>query len=346
MIIEQNDPILVTGASGFIGSRVVKTLLDFGFADIRCLVRPSSDVTALAKVIGQHAHGKVTLLRGNLLSRSDCEISSRDATVVYHLAAGMDKSYAGAFMNSVVTTRNLLDALLGKGSLKRFVNVSSFSVYSNQRMKRHAWLDESCDIEHPPHGRADAYTYAKIKQDEMIRAYGKEYKLPFVIVRPGAVYGPGKGLTGRVGIDTFGLFLHLGGKNQLPLSYVDNCAEAIVLAGLVEGVNGEVFNVVDDELPRSKDLLRLYKKKVASFRSISLPYSLTYFLSTLWEKYAAWSQGQLPPAFNRSRCTAQWKGNRYSNQKLKQRLGWRPRVSFEEAIDRSFTRHRELEKSA
>ncbi len=46
--------------------------------------------------------------------------------------------------------------------------------------------------------------------------------------------------------------MHMGGNGLLPLTYVDNCADAIVLAGLVAGVEGEVFNVVDDDLPRSR----------------------------------------------------------------------------------------------
>ena len=84
-----------------------------------------------------------------------------------------------------------------------------------------------------------------------------------MIVRPGVVYGPGnKGITGRVGLGTFGLFLHLGGSNEIPLTYVDNCADAIVLAGIKGGVDGEVFNVVDDDLPTSRKFLRLYKKNV------------------------------------------------------------------------------------
>ncbi len=63
--------------------------------------------------------------------------------------------------------------------------------------------------------------------------YGEKRGLPYVIVRPGVVYGPGiKGIHGRIGIDTFGPFLHLGGSNRIPLTYMDNCAEAIVLAGL------------------------------------------------------------------------------------------------------------------
>ncbi len=91
----------------------------------------------------------------------------------------------------------------------------------------------------------------------------KEFGTRYVVVRPGSVYGAGKAdITGRVGIGTFGFFLHLGGSNTIPFTYVDNCASAIVLAGLVEGVDGEVFNVLDDDLPSSRQFLRLYKKNV------------------------------------------------------------------------------------
>ena len=106
----------------------------------------------------------------------------------------------------------------------------------------------------------------------MVEEYGRRFGIPYVILRPGAAYGPGdRGITGRVGIDTFGVFLHLGGSNRIPLTYVDNCAEAIVLAGLVKGVDGEVFNVVDDDLPTSRNFLRRYKKSVRSFRSLYIP---------------------------------------------------------------------------
>ena len=53
----------------------------------------------------------------------------------------------------------------------------------------------------------------------------------------------------------------------------------------------------------------------------------------LWEKYSSWSKKQLPPVFNRRRCSAEWKGNRYSNQKLKERLGWKPRVPMDRAME-------------
>jgi len=147
------------------------------------------------------------------------------------------------------------------------------------------------------------------------------------------VFGPGKrDLSGRVGNGAFGLFVQVGGSNRLPLTYVDNCAEASVLAGLKPGVDGEVFNVVDDESLTSREFLKAYKQRARRFHSVRIPYPLAYGLSLVWEKYSSYSNGQLPPVFNRRRCAAEWKRNRYSNQKLRERLGWTPRVSLDKGL--------------
>ena len=113
---------------------------------------------------------------------------------------------------------------------------------------------------------------------------------------------------------------------------MDNCAEAIVLAGLKRGVDGESFNVVDDELLTSRQFLRAYQKTARRFFSVSLPYFAAWGLCSAWEKYSRWSKGQLPPAFNRRRCATEWKGNRYSNRKLHERLGWKPRIGMQAAM--------------
>ena len=228
-----------------------------------------------------------------------------------------------------------MDAFLELGKPKRFVNVSSFAVYSTLKLKRGAPLDENSPLEDAPQERYDAYGFGKLKQEELVREYGATRALPYVILRPGAVYGPGKkDLSGRVGIDTFGFFIHLGGSNLLPLTYVDNCADAIVLAGLVPGADSETFNVVDDELLTSRQFLRAYKQRVGSFFSLSVPYPLAYAMCALWERYSRLSQGQLPPAFNRRRCAAEWKGNRFPNRKLREQLGWRPRVGVADGMSR------------
>jgi nucleoside-diphosphate-sugar epimerase len=339
LIIGPNDPILITGATGFIGERVVQSLLTLGFCDLRCLVRPSTRAERVEALGRRSGCGvRVEVMRGNLLSRKDCEAAVKGIKVIYHLAAGTGtKSFPEAVMNSVVTTRNLLDATVREQAVRRVVNVSSFTVYTNTNKPRRNILDESCPVEPHPEMRGDAYCYAKVKQDELVISYGRQFGIRYVIVRPGYVYGPGKqAISGRVGIDTFGFFLHLGGSNRIPFTYVDNCADAIALAGLKKGIDGEVLNIVDDELPSSRRFLSLYKKNVRRFRSFYLPHSVSYTFCWLWEWYSKWSEGQLPLAFNRRRWYVDWKSTRYSNDKLKGLVGWSPRVPLAEGLERYF----------
>jgi nucleoside-diphosphate-sugar epimerase len=336
-IIAPDDLILLTGATGFIGSRVLERLLDLGFRNVRCLVRPTSDAGKLTAAGQRRAPAaRVEVVTGNLLSPADCASVTESAALIVHLAAARgEKSFPDAYMNSVVTTRNLIEGALRHGRLCRFLNVSSFAVYDNSATN--GVLDETCPVEARPELRGEAYCFAKVKQDEIVMEYGKRAGLAYVIVRPGSVYGPGnEAITGRVGIDTFGVFLHMGGSNTIPLTYVDNCADAIVLAGLAPGIDGEIFNVVDDELPSSRRFLRLYKKRVKRFTSIYVPHFASYGLCSLWEWYSNWSHEQLPPVFNRRRWYSNWKRTRYSNQKLKSRVGWFPRISTPDGMERYF----------
>src|SRR5207245_7602119 len=142
-------------------SRVVENLLDRGFRNLRCLVRPSREV-ARSEALSSRGRGcaRVEVVEGNLLSREDCETATKDVAVIFHLAAARgEKSFPDAFMNSVVTTRNLLEAACRRGCLRRFVNVSSFTVYAGMRRSRWRCLDESCAIESRPELRGDAYCF-------------------------------------------------------------------------------------------------------------------------------------------------------------------------------------------
>jgi nucleoside-diphosphate-sugar epimerase len=338
-IVNANDLILVTGAAGFIGPRVVSNLLDRGFRNIRCMVREASNLIRLKDVINLNGGSdRVEIISGNLLSKEDCLKITRSSVLIYHLAAGTGtKAFSDAFLNSVVTTRNLIDATLEHKCLRRFVSISSFTVYTNRKKPRWRLLDESCPVEQHPETRAEAYCYGKVKQDELIVDYGRKRGVPFVILRPGTVYGPGKkAIPGRVGIETFGPFLHMGGSNHVPLTFVDNCADAIVLAGLTAGIDGEFFNVVDDDLPSSRRFLRLYKMNVRRFRSFYMPHAASYLFCLMWEKYAKWSKGQLPPIFTRREWATYWKKTRYTNRKLKDLTGWAPIISTEEGLRRFF----------
>ena len=150
-IVGPDDVILVTGATGFIGSKLVENLLDRGFRNVRCFARPSSDTARLDAIARRHPGAQLGVITGNLLSPDDCAAATEDAAVVFHLAAGTGhKSFPDAFMNSVVTTRNLLEASLAHECLKRFVSVSSFAVYTNIGKRKRRLLDESCPVEERP----------------------------------------------------------------------------------------------------------------------------------------------------------------------------------------------------
>ena len=162
------------------------------------------------------------------------------------------------------------------------------------------------------------------------------------------MYGPGnEAITGRVGIGTFGVFLHLGGANTIPFTYVDNCAEAIVLAGLTNGRRRRGVqrrrrrSAVEPAVPAPVQA----ERAGASDRSI-VPHALSYALCCLWERYSDWSEGQLPPAFNRRSWHAYWKKTRYSNEKLKTRLGWTPKCPTAEGLERYFESCREKARHA
>src|SRR6476659_1089316 len=181
-IASPKDCILVTGSNGFIGSKVVGKLLECGFTAVRCLVRPSSKLDRLKKLLGEvHARQNVEFVIGDLLSQDDCRKATVGVSIIYHLAAGMEKSFAGAFMNSALGKRNLMDAFLQFGQPRRFVNISSFALYSNVSLSRGALLDENCPLENAPQKRFDAYGFGKRKQEELVQEYGKKFDLPYVI---------------------------------------------------------------------------------------------------------------------------------------------------------------------
>ena len=123
----------------------------------------------------------------------DCEAAGKDAAVIFTWPPELVRSlFPMRFLNSVVATRNLLDASLRFGSLRRFVLVSSFAVYSNCEKPNGRILDESCPVEEHPELRGEAYCFAKVRQEQLVTEYGKNTGIPYVLVRPGSVYGATK----------------------------------------------------------------------------------------------------------------------------------------------------------
>ena len=326
--------ILVTGSNGFLGSALVDRLLAHGEKDIRCMVRPASNRARLEEI--ERRRGvPLEIVVGSLGSKEAAAKVLDGVSVVYHCAAAMSGPAAEMFLNTVVGSKNLLEALVATGRQIKVVLVSSFGVYGVADLPRGHVLTESTPLEAHPE-RRDLYSQSKLRQEKLFWEYQARHQFPLTVLRPGVIYGPGgNAFSSRVGMNLLGVFLHLGGENALPLSYVDNCAEAIVVAGQSDAANGQAYNVHDDDLPTCGEYLRRYKREVKPVRSLRVPYVALTGLSKLVERYHAHSKGQLPAIFTPYKTATSWKGNRFDNAKLKA-LGWAPIVSTEEGIRRAF----------
>jgi nucleoside-diphosphate-sugar epimerase len=239
------------------------------------------------------------------------------------------------YLGSVVTTRNLLDAMSARKKPPKLVHISSFGVYGVATQPRGSVVDERTPLEPHPE-RRDPYSQTKLRQEMLVWEYARKHGIPTVVLRPGVIYGPGGGaFSTRVGLDLFGLFLHLGRNNLLPISYVDNCAEAIAIAGKAPNADGEVYNVLDDELVTAARWLELYRERVKRIPTLRVPYPALALVSALVARYHTYSKGQLPAIFTPYKSATTWGGNRFDNAKLKS-LGWRPIVTTEDGLTRAF----------
>ncbi|WP_437781910.1 NAD-dependent epimerase/dehydratase family protein [Sorangium sp. So ce1097] len=331
--------VLVTGSNGFLGSALVDRLLAHGETDLRCLVRPASNRARLEE-IEERRGAALEVAVGSLATKEAAEHAVEGVDVIYHVAAAMGGAPADMFLNTVVASKNLLEALVHTGRSPRVILVSSFGVYGVADLPRGYIVDENTPLESRPAQR-DLYSQAKLRQEKLFWEYQARYGFPLTVIRPGVIYGPGgNAFSGRVGMSLFGVFLHLGGRNILPLTYVDNCAEAIAIAGRSEVAKGQVYNVHDDDLPTADVYLARYKREVKPIRSVSVPYFALTGISKLVERYHAHSKGQLPAVFTPYKTATSWKGNRFDNTKLKA-LGWKQLVSTEEGLQRTFAYLRE-----
>lgn len=334
---------LVTGSNGFLGTALVERLLAHGTRDVVCLVRAGSERKRLDAIVAKYPGLGAEVVTGSLGSVAEASKLLDDVGTILHLAAMMRGPAADIFLGTVVASKNLLDAIVAKGKpFPKILLTSSFGVYGVADLPKGTTVDESTPTEPHPE-RRDHYSHAKLRQEELFDEYRRKHGIPLTVLRPGAIYGPNGGaFSGRVGLQLPGFFLFLGGKNWLPLSYVDNCAEAICVAKDKARFDGDVYNVHDDDLIRCDQYLDRYRKEVAPLRVVKMPYPAAMAMSKAVAWYHTYSRGQLPAIFTPYKTRTMWQGNKFSNEKLRS-LGFSPIVSTEEGLKRTFEH---LKKSA
>jgi nucleoside-diphosphate-sugar epimerase len=239
--------VLITGGTGFIGSRLAQRCIERGH-DVSVLGREdASDVeietrTSLSKI-------GVNVIVGTVTDRERMFEVTEDMDVVFHLAAAQHEMNVPDELFRAVNvegTRNMLDASLEAG-VDRFVHGSSIGVYDRDV--------ESVVDEATPLKPDNIYGVTKAEGENVVREYFD--KLPCVIIRISETYGPGDRRLLKLfrGIKK-GVFFVIGnGLNIHQLIYVDDLVDGFLLAAEHPSATGETFVLAGDERLTTNDMV-------------------------------------------------------------------------------------------
>ena len=228
---------VVTGAGGFVGSRLVARLAAEGVA-VRALVRREPVPAALR-------HERVEIVLADLGDASAVSRALEHAAAVYHVGATMRGGAEAHERGTIAGTRHVLAACREHG-VARLVHVSSLSVLHLAALADGARVTEDAPLEPTPEARGH-YTRAKLVAEALVVAAARD-GLDAVIVRPGLIVGPGQWTAGTVdGVRIRRMLVALGaGDVALPLVHVDDVVDALVRAGRAAVPRGAIYHVVGD----------------------------------------------------------------------------------------------------
>jgi nucleoside-diphosphate-sugar epimerase len=217
--------------------------------------------------------------------------------------------------------------------------VSTLAGYAPPRPGEHALFDERTRFDRS--GRLGGYARAKARAETVVLAANRCAGMETVIVRLGLVCGVGATVLpahvcqplARDWVILFG-----DGSVPLPLTYIDNAVDAMILAADSEGVAGESFNIVDDEVLTQGEYLALLQRVTGgSPRVLRVP-KMLYGALGLASELAARIRNK-EPTTNRYRIRARLAQVRFDCAKAHRVLKWRPRVSLREGLERLFRDH-------
>lgn len=319
--------ILVTGAGGFLGGHVVTRLVDRGH-EVRAVLRPAGAPPA--------RRPGVDVVRADLRVQPDLVPLVDGVDAVLHLAAATEGDEDTQFASSVVGTERLLDAV-ARTSVKRFVLVSSLVVYDWRRAR--GTMDEQTPLAGDIY-RMGPYDIAKYWQERVVSRRAAEQGLELTVLRPGFIWGPGRAEIAGMGRVVGRAYVLIGPATRLPLTHVENCADAIAAATESRAAIGGVFNVVDGDDVRVWRYAREHSRGTARGGfPVPVPYVLGMGAARLagaTSRLLFGKKGKLPSLFTPQRFEAQFKPLRYSNRRLREVLGWTPPLSFEACVARTY----------
>lgn len=317
-------PVLVTGASGFLGGRLAEMLGEQG-EEVIVLARANSDLRHLADT-------PVRVVRGDLGDAAALGEATRQVTQIYHCAAcstdwAPQKTYVDA---NVVGTRNLLAAARNAGSLARFVHVSTTDVYG--------YPETPCTEEHPFVDAGLPYNQTKGAGEAAVWQAHAE-GLPVTILRPATIYGPrGKDFTQEIATLLRQRVMAYvdGGSATGGFTYVDNVAQAMLDAATSPHTLGQAYNIADGTNATWRDYATLFAQQLGAKPPwINLPFGTAMALSALFEAPHRLLGLGGRPLLTKHAVYLLGRDQEFPIGKARKGFGFDPKISLEEGISRS-----------
>jgi nucleoside-diphosphate-sugar epimerase len=307
--------VMVTGATGFIGSHLAERLAAEG-ACVRVLVRDPQKLLSTLR-------DRVEVVRGDLQHPAGFAAPTKDCEFVFHVAAwlGQPNRREAAYAINVTATQQLAEAARAAG-VRRFISTSSVAVYGPvlEGVVDEAW----------PHSNVYLYSETKSLGEQAVFAAQTD-RFGVTVIRPAEVYGPrgGSWTTLPVKLAQRGIPSLIGGGHGLahPV-YVANLVDAYLLAAQREEAIGEAFTICDTDVPWREFYGRY--AALAGKHARSIPLWLAW-CGALGAEIGA-KITRRPPGVSRALLGFMTGRCIYSTGKAKRMLGWSPRFSLDEGL--------------
>lgn len=315
------DKILVTGATGYTGSNLCERLIREG-KKVVAFVRPGPKVEILERM---GVECRIT----DITNFESVEKNFNGIETVYHIAAAYRTEHCDKEefnLVNVKATGNLLEVAI-KAKVNRFVHCSTVGVQG--------------EIENPPATESyrtkpgDHYQISKLEGECLARQYFKT-DLAVSIVRPVGIYGPGDTRFLKL-FRTInkGIFVMIGsGKVLYHMTYIDDLIEGIILCGTRPDAVGEIFTIGGEKYTSLQQICNLIADTLGKpHPKIKIPYLPVFAASVLCEKIC--SMLDINPILFPRRVEFFSLSRAFSIDKAKTMLGYQPKVSLKEGIERT-----------
>jgi nucleoside-diphosphate-sugar epimerase len=311
----------VTGASGFTGSYLCSALIKKGYS-VTALVRKSSKVEHLQKK-------GITLVEGDLANPGSLKGKIKNIDLVFNIAALYRQEVSKDMFTKVHVegTKALLDEAISAG-VKRFIHCSTVGVQGE--------IENPPAKETAPYNPGDHYQESKLAGEKLALSYFKDKKIDVVVVRPVGIYGPGDTRFLKLFKHIYtGNFKMIGsGKVLYHLTFVEDLAAGIILAGETPKASGQIYTIGGDEYLPLEDLVKMiseiFKKPVSKLR---IPLFPVYAAAFLCEKIC--KALKIEPPLYRRRLDFFTKDRAFDISKAKKELGYAPKVPLTEGLTRT-----------